>query len=465
MHRNLCQFTKLLILFLFSLTAHVTVLADESQPAVQVQKPSSWVPSKPITITAPSGPGGGWDQTARFLQHAIRSEDLSPVPITVVNKGGAGGMVGLAELIDRNEEDPYKLMIGGLTMTSAIIMNNGTNTLNDTTPIARLTSEFQIIAVPVDSPFQDLSSLLKAFRERPQTISWGGGAAGSADHLFAALVVEKTGGDPKEINYVAFSGGGEAAAALMGGQVSAGVSGFAEWSGLIEAGRIRVLAISSSERSVSQNIPTLKELGIDLVFENWRCIVAPPNISKAEELWLTELVTNTVKSETWRQVLENNKWEDSFISGNAFKDFVRSNIEETSGVLNRLGLGANIKRNGNIGAFFFPKIIGAGLLISLIGFAFQKYRNPASSIKVDSGHPIVTKPEPSTKKMALVSLTLVAYLAAINFLGFLFSTFVCFTLLAHFIGSSSLWRDTLVGIALTITVKLIFTHVLHVDIP
>lgn len=183
-----------------------------------------WAPAVPLTIVAPANPGGGWDQTARLLQLALERDQLVSEPVEVVNQGGAGGTIGLAELVDSRRGDSHALMIGGYGMLGAVLMHGSRYTLKDVTPIARLTSEYQVIAVPAASPFKTLEDLLTAFKAAPESISWAGGSAGSADHIFIALLAERLGVDPARINYVAFTGGGDAATAVMGGQVSVGVS-------------------------------------------------------------------------------------------------------------------------------------------------------------------------------------------------------------------------------------------------
>ncbi len=135
---------------------------------------SSWQPQKPITFIVPSNPGGGWDQTARFLQRSIIVEELSPVSFEVVNRGGAGGTISLAELVDRYEGDSHKLMMSGFGMVGSILMHDSKHDLSSTTPIARLTSEFQAIGVPANSPFQTLDDLIAAFKADPSSFAWGG---------------------------------------------------------------------------------------------------------------------------------------------------------------------------------------------------------------------------------------------------------------------------------------------------
>src|SRR5919106_218451 len=197
----------------------------------------------PIEIMAPAAPGGGWDTTAREMQRVLQEEGIAPT-VEVYNVEGAGGTVGIAQLVNDEAGNDHQLMMMGLVMIGAIATNASPVTLEQTTPISSLTAEFEVIVVPAESEFQTLDDLIAAFQADPTAISWGGGSAGGTDHILVGLIAQAAGVDPTQINYVPFSGGGEALAAILGGQVSAGVSGVGEWLEQIESGELRALAVS-----------------------------------------------------------------------------------------------------------------------------------------------------------------------------------------------------------------------------
>ena len=439
--------------------------ADEDAAATE----QTWQPEKPITIIAPSNPGGGWDQTARFMQLTIMSENLSPVSIEVVNRGGAGGLIGLAELVERYAGDSHKLMIGGFTMTGAVLMHGSDYSLMSTTPIARLVSEYQTVAVPAASPYQSLEDLLNAFRENPADLIWGGGSAGGSDHFFVNLLAEKLDISPSKVNYVAFTGGGEAAAALMGGQVVAAVSGFAEWGGLEEAGRIRILGVSSEVRVISPTLKTFREVGVDLVFQNWRCVVAPPGISPEVRAWMTDMVTKMHNTPAWQDVLVRNSWQDSFLIGPEFEQFIIEDSEVTQRILSRIGLGAGGKGYAPIGPYLFPGIVGAGMgLLAL--FMFVPYMRQRRAMK--TGAPIgqeTAEPGAETlldmRRFGIAVAVFLVYILALRIIGFIFAAPIFLVVFSRIIGSRSPLRDLIAGIALTAFIVLIFDNLLHVDVP
>src|SRR6185369_8809643 len=235
-----------------------------------------------VKIIAPAKPGGGWDQTARSMQEVMQSAGIAKA-VTVENVAGAGGIVGLSQLADKEKGNPNVLMVNGLVMVGAILTNQSAVTLEQTTPIARLTGEYEVIVVPKSSDIQNLGQLVEKLKADPASVAWGGGSAGGTDHILAGLIAQAVGADATKLNYVPFSGGGEALAAIMGGHVTAGVSGIGEWLGQIQAGELRALAISAPERIAGLDIPTLKEQGVDVELANWRAVVAAPGIDDAQK--------------------------------------------------------------------------------------------------------------------------------------------------------------------------------------
>src|SRR5829696_2565672 len=215
-----------------------------------------------LTIVAPAAPGGGWDQTARALQHVIDVRHLARVA-EVQNVPGAAGTIGLSQFIDSQGGRGDSLLVTGLVMLGATLWNDSPVSVQQATPIARLTGEYEVVAVPASSPLQDLQALVAEFRRRPDAFAWGGGSAGGTDHILAGLLGEAAGVDPRRVNYVAFSGGGEAVAALLGGHIAAGISGYSEFAPHVASGRLRVLGISAAARLPGLDMPTIKEGGLD----------------------------------------------------------------------------------------------------------------------------------------------------------------------------------------------------------
>jgi putative tricarboxylic transport membrane protein len=289
-----------------------------------------------LRIIAPAKPGGGWDQTARALAEVMAAGGAKG--ITVENVPGAGGTVGLAQLIDQEKGKPNVLMVNGLVMIGAILTNQSPVDLSMTTPIARLTGEYEVIVVPAASEIKTLADLAAKMKADAGAVAIGGGSAGGTDHIIAGLVVKAAGGDVTKLNYVPFSGGGEALAAILGGHVVAGISGLSEWSGQIASGELRALGITAPERQAGIDIPTLKEQGIDVVLANWRAIVAPPGLDDAQKKALLDAVDAAAKSEGWKKVLADKKWTDLYLPGDDFAKLLAAETALTTDVLKSVGL-------------------------------------------------------------------------------------------------------------------------------
>ncbi|MBB4004107.1 MAG: tripartite tricarboxylate transporter substrate binding protein [Aurantimonas endophytica] len=289
------------------------------------------------TIIAPAAPGGGWDQTARTMQTAMQEAGVAG-NVQVVNVPGAGGTIGLAQFISQSSGDPSALIVGGYVMVGAILTNNAPYSLDDVTPIARLTGEYEAIVVPAASPFQTIDDLVAAMKADPGAVAIAGGSAGGTDHIAAGLLAEAAGVDPKQVNYIAFSGGGEALAAILGQQVAAGISGYGEFESQIASGTLRLLAMTSEEPIEGIDAPTLKSSGLDVVIQNWRMVAAAPGITDEQKAQITADIEKMVKSEQWQEALERNGWEDTYLSGDAFTAQLAEDVETTRAILKTIGL-------------------------------------------------------------------------------------------------------------------------------
>lgn len=290
-----------------------------------------------LKILVPANPGGGWDQTGRALQAAMQESKLVP-KVTVDNKGGAGGTIGIAQFVNSQKGDPNALMVGGMVMVGAIVTNKSPVTLAEVTPIARLTGEYEVVVVPASSKIKSMAELVAQLKANPGSVSWGGGSAGGTDHILAALIAQAVGADPAKINYIAYAGGGEALASILGGHVTAGISGYGEFAGQIKSGKMRALAISSEKRLPGIDIPTLKEQGIDVELANWRGVFGAPGITDAQRKELVDLVAKTVKTPSWQATLKKNEWEDLFQGGDAFKAFLDKDIARVTQIVQSVGL-------------------------------------------------------------------------------------------------------------------------------
>lgn len=290
-----------------------------------------------LRVIAPAAPGGGWDQTARAIEEVVRALNLAGA-VSVENVPGAGGTIGLAQLANKESGDAKVLMVMGLVMVGAILTNQSPATLDQSTPIARLTGEYEVLVVPAASELKTMADLSAKLKSDTASVSFGGGSAGGTDHILAGLITKATGADVTKLNYIPYSGGGEALAAILGGHVSAGISSLSEWEGQIKSGELRVLAISSAERLEGLDAPTLKEQGIDIELANWRGVVAPPGLDDAGKAALLDLVKQVHDSAEWKKILGDKKWTDLYLAGDEFAALVTEENKRTTEILKGIGL-------------------------------------------------------------------------------------------------------------------------------
>lgn len=298
-------------------------------------------PTKAMTLVAPAGAGGGYDTTARLIQKVITDEKLVSETVTVVNQPGNGGLTATADFVNNFKGDAHRTMVIGRVALGAQITTKSPVKVSQLTPIARLMGEPEVITAPANSPFNSVKEVIDALRKDPNSVKFAGGSAGGIDQELATMLVGLAGGDLKTWKgYVAYAGGGEAAAAVIGGQVQVGVSGGSEWYGHIESGKMKALGISSAaspKSAVGSKIKTLKEQGIDIVLLNWRYWAAPPDLKADELAALKELAKKVHASKGWKDFVAKNDWEDNFTT-EGLPAFTESEEKQLTKVLTDLGL-------------------------------------------------------------------------------------------------------------------------------
>ena len=290
-----------------------------------------------VKMMIPANPGGGWDTTGRALGKALQEAKLAD-SVTYDNKGGAAGALGLAQFINSAKGDPNAMMVMGAVMLGGIITGKPPVNLSQVTPIARLTSEYNVFVLPASSPMKTMADVVAQLKKDPGSVKWGGGSRGSTEHIAAAMIAREVGVDPARINYVAFRGGGEATAAVLGGNVTVGGSGYSEFAEYINTGKMRSLAVTSDTRLKGIDVPTLKEQGINVVIGNWRGVYGAAGITPEQRKALTDMVVAATKSKAWTEALEKNNWTAALMTGPAFDKFVDDEFASLRAVMAKSGM-------------------------------------------------------------------------------------------------------------------------------
>lgn len=297
--------------------------------------------SNDFTVYIPNSPGGGYDQTGRAAVSAMERNDLTGGDFEISNIIGAGGSVAMSRLMNA-EGDEHLMLYMGLGVVGSLYSNGNDYRPQDATPIAKLIEDQEGVLVPADSPFETFEDFLAAWRADPGSVVVGGGSSvGGPDHLFPMLLAQAAGIDPREVRYVVYDGGGPLTSALLGNKIQVGFSGLGEFEGQIASGELRALAVSGEERLETEtlaDVPTVTEGGVDLVFNNWRGVLAPPGISEERQDELIALVEEMHATDEWQQAMADNGWIDALQTGDEFGEFLASEDARVADTLDELGL-------------------------------------------------------------------------------------------------------------------------------
>jgi putative tricarboxylic transport membrane protein len=290
-----------------------------------------------LKMMIPANPGGGWDGTGRALGKAL-TEAKAVDAVQFENKGGAAGALGLAQFSNSAKGDGNALMVMGAVMLGGLITSRSTTNMNNNTPIARLTSEYNVFVLPANSPLKTMKDVAEQMKKDPGSVKWGGGSRGSTEHIAASQFARAIGVDPRKVNYVAFRGGGEATAAILGGNVTVGGSGFSEFAEYINTKKMIPIGVTSDKRLKGIEVPTMKEQGFDVVIGNWRGVYGAQGITAAQRKALTDMVVAATKTKFWQEALEKNGWTSALLTGKAFDDFVDADFAALRGTMHLAGM-------------------------------------------------------------------------------------------------------------------------------
>lgn len=290
-----------------------------------------------LRMMVPNSPGGGYDLTARTAVKILEDEKITG-RIEVFNVIGAGGTVAMARLMNERGNGDLMMMMG-LGVVGATFTNGSKARASSATALARMVEEQEGILVPADSPFKTVGDFVAAWKADPAKVTLGGGSSpGGPDHLFPMETARAVGVDPTKVNFVSYDGGGDLLTALLGRKIAAGTSGLGEYVDQIEAGQVRVLAVSGTKRVEGIDAPTLTEAGIDLTFTNWRGVLAPPGISDADRDAMVAVLEKLHDTQAWKDALVKNGWSDAFMTGPAFENFLTEQDHRVETTLTELGL-------------------------------------------------------------------------------------------------------------------------------
>jgi len=311
---------------------------------VRAQAPApapAWEPERYVELIVPTGPGGGNDKTARTIQKILQGKALISVPVNVVNKPGGGGAVAFTYLNQR-PGDGRSVSVIPVTLLTNHITGRNAFTYTDFTPIAQLYSEYIAFAVPADSPL-DGKQLVAKLRQDPASVVFGfASSAGNQNHITIAMVAKAAGADVKKLKTVVFSSGGQAITALLGGHIDVSSSGASGSLPHHQGGRARIIAVAAPTRIPGPlaDVPTWKELGIDVVFSSWRSMIGPKGMTDAQITYWDQVIRKMITTPEWKKDLEENLWVDHYMNSRDSKVFLDKQYVDIKNALTDLGLAA-----------------------------------------------------------------------------------------------------------------------------
>lgn len=321
--------------FLWSLACLPFFLVSPRDAAAQ-----AWQPDKPIEIVIPTSPGGSVDRTARTLQKILQEGALVRVPVTVVNKPGAGGALSLVHL-NQHAGDGHYIAINTPNLIANDINGRSTIKYTDVTPLATLFSVYTVVAVRADSPIRSGRDFVDRLRGDPGSLAVSTPTTlGSVNHMSFALVAKAGGVDVRKLKAVILSSGGDAATALLGGHIDAHTGTPSSVVHLVEAGKVRVIGILAPKRigGPYADTPTWTEQGYPAVMDTWRGVIGPKGLTREQIAFWDGVLAKVVETETWKREIERNVVEANYLDSGQTRKLFDSNSAEYRSILGELGM-------------------------------------------------------------------------------------------------------------------------------
>jgi putative tricarboxylic transport membrane protein len=290
-----------------------------------------------LDVTVPGGPGSGLDQVARAVEEAVRQDRLAPA-VRVTNVPGGGGMVAISQFVTSKRGNAQAVVVQGAGTVFFPLTNKTPVSLADVRPLARLVGEYEVMAVRADSPIRSFADLIERFKAGPGSVAWGGGSPGSTENIFFARIAKIAGVDLKRLNFIPHPNTGEVVVSALSGQVSLVGGGMQDFITQVQAGKMRLLAVAAPERLPGLEAPTLRELGYDIVFANWRGVSVHPSITDEQAKGLSEFFAKLVKSPRWQQIMKDRGWLDLYMPEAEYQAFIKEEARLAREILSELGM-------------------------------------------------------------------------------------------------------------------------------
>lgn len=303
---------RLLLLLIFALAAYI-ILASHSA--------AQSFPTKPVEFIVHTTPGGGTDVFARAVAEVINREKLLTQSVIVSNRTGGSGTVAFTYVKGKRGDPHVVLTVATGTLLTAASRSDVDLGLDTYTPLAFFALDPQVIAVSAESKIATFKDLVDVGKRQPNTLVAGVASAGGSGRQVLYLIERATGGKYK---FVAFKSGAEAAMAVLGNHVGFTTENLSEMYPQVAAKKMRVLAVTGEKRLPTvPDAPTLKELGYPVVFGTGRGFAMPAGVPKEAAAAMEAVLKRAHDTATWKEFSARNMYEDSFLTGAQFAQFLR----------------------------------------------------------------------------------------------------------------------------------------------
>lgn len=307
---------------------------------VAVAQPAAWKPAKAVEIIVGTAPGAAPDKTARAIQRLWQSQGIYDGPVSVVNKPGGGNLIAWSYL-NQHAGDGHYQMIGNLNVLISRAIGRSPFAHGDFSWIATLFDEYFAISVGVDSEMTSGRDLIERLRKDPGAVTIGVSTSiGGANHLSAALALQRAGIDPRKVKFVAFKGSAHSVTALLGGHVDAVSTAVSAIVPMVRSGQLRTITVSSPRRlgGPLAAVPTWMEQGIKGTMTNFRAVIAPKGTGEAAVRFWESRYARLAAQDEWKKSLESNLWADNFLDAGKTVAAVTEAAAEVDALVGMLGL-------------------------------------------------------------------------------------------------------------------------------
>jgi putative tricarboxylic transport membrane protein len=291
-----------------------------------------------VHFLIPGGAGGGWDGTARGVGKALVDSGIIK-KASYENMSGGGGGKALNYLISTARRQHGTLMVNSTPIVIRSLTGVFPQSFRDTQPIAAVIADYAAFVVPKNSKFMSWNDVLAAFKKNPKSVKIAGGSVkGGMDHLVPALAIEAAGGDPLDVVYVPYDAGGKAMAGLLSGDTQVLSTGFSEAVGLAKQGEVNILAVTSEKRlPQTPDVPTVKELGYDMTFANWRGFFGAPGLPADKAEGYRAMLKKMYDTNEWEQIRTRRGWQNLYKPGDEFYQFLENQEKQVGTLMRKLG--------------------------------------------------------------------------------------------------------------------------------